>query len=802
MKDTAIMKSCFTLLLLSAVMLSWGVMATHMSPAKIKLGSDVELLLEVTQAANDLATVKINYRSIGEKAWLNGHMYRDSPNSPYWRGIIPALAIADDEVEYCFEMKRISGMTDYLPARESMLPNYWLHPLSPQGIQSDGFVLLTDETSISADEDYVLAVSFLALLDDLEPGSIKVFVGGKNVTKHTQISNSVLLYRQARPREGIMKATVVADTKGRQIFSDTWITQILPGSLVHSLPFTVRGSANFSTNIYGVSGDNPQVSAAKNDIRTWADVYGNYGFLDLEANLLVSSLEDSNQQSVNRYTLGFKVPNFDLFLGDYTPNISDYTLAGKNIRGLHAKFYGRYAALHAIRGESVRKTTFQDGDYKSGTFKQRVEAARLRLGSEDGFMIAFNGSRHRDVISSLDEAYYQYQDAFGDTVYTAMARENAVLSMDFRLNVPEQHVMIGMEVAGSLYNFNTIPGPLTAEDLQAYDIEPEFAGIVLDPEDLASFFVINKNMEPFSPSRTNLAWNAYLRMYVFNNFLNFEFAQTGSAFHALGTYSQPVDSQIFTISDHMSIGRLLMLSAGYTNTQDNLLKHKSETNTYHNINAQAILRIPNLPYLKTSFYNNFGKNKQYCSAAGDSYPFLPYNRDSINMSFGLGYDFVQIPYVPTQLDLSYRFGNDFSELKTGGEEGMQRITDNKNSGMSFSISNRYTRLPLLRTQLSFVNSLNSNDLLDTEYSNSSFFLKADYSLWENKIKPYISFRTIGLHKDYAAQNYNNYNLGVESYPLQNMTVTADLGLKTYSNDDSRDLDYNSTTFRLSLSQRF
>ena len=106
-------------------------------------------------------------------------MYRDSPNSPYWRGIIPALAIADDEVEYCFEMKRISGMTDYLPARESMLPNYWLHPLSPQGIQSDGFVLLTDETSISADEDYVLAVSFLALLDDLETGSIKVFVGGK-----------------------------------------------------------------------------------------------------------------------------------------------------------------------------------------------------------------------------------------------------------------------------------------------------------------------------------------------------------------------------------------------------------------------------------------------------------------------------------------------------------------------------------------------------------------------------------------------------------------------------------------------
>jgi hypothetical protein len=38
--------------------------------------------------------------------------------------------------------------------------------------------------------------------------------------------------------------------------------------------------------------------------------------------------------------------------------------------------------------------------------------------------------------------------------------------------------------------------------------------------------------------------------------------------------------------------------------------------------------------------------------------------------------------------------------------------------------------------------------------------------------------------------------------MQNMTVTADLGIRSYANDDLDGVDYSSTTFRLGLSQRF
>ncbi|MDY0382078.1 MAG: hypothetical protein RBQ68_08465, partial [Candidatus Cloacimonadaceae bacterium] len=59
-----------------------------------------------------------------------------------------------------------------------------------------------------------------------------------------------------------------------------------------------------------------------------------------------------------------------------------------------------------------------------------------------------------------------------------------------------------------------------------------------------------------------------------------------------------------------------------------------------------------------------------------------------------------------------------------------------------------------------------------------------------------------LSGDQEAQSYNYINFGVESYPIRNMTVTADLGMKTYKNDDDSSKDYDTTTFRLLLNQRF
>jgi len=244
---------------------------------------------------------------------------------------------------------------------------------------------------------------------------------------------------------------------------------------------------------------------------------------------------------------------------------------------------------------------------------------------------------------------------------------------------------------------------------------------------------------------------------------------------------------------------LLSISAGYSSTQDNLMGHKSETNNYENINAQLILRIPRMPYLKASFYDNIGKNAQN-SAIMDS-SFVPYNRDSRNISVGLGYNITQIPYVPTQLDIGYRFGNDFSESDTGTAQGFESLTENENNGLNLTMNNRFTILPL-RTQVSYSSSQNKNIMLNQVFENSSVFFRADMSFWQNQIKPFVSYRATELKGDYDPQQYSDFHLGVESYPRKNLTATADLGFKSYTNDDDSNRDYDTTTFRICLTQRF
>jgi len=796
-----IMKPIALLILFIGIAVCVGAVSVlHVSPQEFSPGSDAELLLEISSGLEDIASVDIHYRGVGENVYQSEAMRQDGSGSNIFLGKIPASALVNDEVEYRFEFRLLSGSTLYLPADDGMSPLYALRPRAPHGTKTDGFVLLSDEPSINQDDGYILAVSFMALQEDLDPQSIKVYVGGKDVTKDTQITSSVLLYRDERPRAGIQRAMVVAEHKGREVYSDTWVTQIAPGTSRRDFPISYRGTVNFAANVYDVSNKDQAFGTREDDYRSWADLYANYGILDMQANLLVSSLENSNSQPVNRYTFGIKLPVLDLYFGDYSPHLSSFTLSGKNIRGLYGSLHSRYAELIWALGESVRKTTFESpiSGEKSGSFKQEAIGARLRLGSENGLMVGISGSRHRDIVSSLDEEYYRFVDAVGDTVYTARAQDNAVLSFDARLNVPDQSVIMGVELAGSLLNRNTIPGPLTSVDLEDYGLELEIGDNTIDPSDFADFFVVNKNMEPFMPSKANLAWTAYLRMYFWNNFLSVQYSETGSAFHALGAHYQMNDSKMLTVSDQITVGRLLTITGSYSVTEDNLMGHKSETNSYQNIAAQAILRVPRMPYLKASFADNRGENKANEDIESD---FTPYTRDARNMSFGIGYNIVQIPYVPTQLDISYRFGNNVNEIDKGAVAGIQKLSDNKNNGIAFTMSNRYQMLPL-RTQLSFSTASNENILLDEKYENNSFSLRADYSFLEKILRPYVSYRNTSLKGDHDPQSFNYYNLGLEAYPLTNMTVSADIGLRIYKNDADSSMDYDTTTFRLLLSQRF
>jgi hypothetical protein len=335
---------------------------------------------------------------------------------------------------------------------------------------------------------------------------------------------------------------------------------------------------------------------------------------------------------------------------------------------------------------------------------------------------------------------------------------------------------------------------ISDEELSDYNFD-----FGLSPSDVHEFFVINRNLEPFGISTANMAWKAFIRSYIMNNMITVEYQQTGSAFNSIGSPYHLNDSKMFSITDQIAIGRLLYLSGLYRLTNDNLMGYNTETNTHNNIQVQSILRLPHLPYLKAAFDSNSSENSE--NGDIESGAFIPYSGNSNQVSLGIGYNFIQIPYVPTQIDLSYRTGVNSRETGATDLRAIETLSDNKNNGFNLSLSNRFLPIPL-KTLISYSSATNTNELSEKEYKNSRFYFRGEYSFLNEMLKPYLAFSTTSLSGDQDKQSYSVSSLGLQAYPLPKLSISTDLALKSHGNKADSDKEYSTTTWRLTVSQRF
>jgi hypothetical protein len=789
------------LMLLSIVFITqlFSVALLNISPQTYNFNRACDLRVEVQQGLSDIAKMKVCYRIGKAEHWYSEEMKQDNPGAIYFSASIPVQYLTTETIEYYFCAELNQGNKEYFPPQNETAPNYFLEPDIASGEAEPGFVLLTDNPIISAAEGYLLVVSFFALSEGIDPASIEVWVGGKDVTASANISSPLIVYKDENPQSGNKKAVIRAKKDGKTIHSPVWSTEVLPSSKTLK-QFTYQGTVNFASNYYNYS-DEDALGYTKSDAATWTDFYGSYGIYSMQANLYLSSLEHSNSQPVNRYTIGFNIPHLDFFAGDYAPTFSQLTLNGKNMKGIYSRLYYKALSLSVTHGQTVRKTKNEldldsevEGMQKSGTFKQEAFGTRLQIGYEEPFFIGFSFTRHNDVISSLDSTYYQYTkaDSIGNKsiIYTTKAQENAVLGMDARINIPAQKAVLGAEIATSLLNTNTIPGAISQQDLEDYTGED----IPVDPQDFSDLFVFNKNMIPFLPCRESIAWLIYYRNYFRNNMFGIQYSETGSAFNAFGASYQMPDSRVISLTDNFNVSRYFILSGGLNLIEDNLSEHKSETNNTTSWYLQSILRLTNLPYFKLAYYNNLSENKQNKNIAST---FQKAKNSSQNIIFGIGYNITQIPYVPTQLDISYKTGTDNS--KKSNEE----LSDNKNSGFNLTMFNRLQMIPLT---LQFTMSLNNNKdplaITNKKGKNNNFFMGASYSLWEDNIKPYTNFQIVTADGAQGDRTYQYYTLGVEAYPWKALCINTNIALANYKNKENSVYNYNNFVWRVLLSQRF
>ncbi len=790
-----------TLLLLTGISL-WSVSISHNPPAALNAEGATDLRLQVIEDLDRISRGFVYWRVPGTRKWERLGLRLESEGSQWFIASIPRLRNPFNGVEYYFEFTLKTGVLVTVPEFQPEDYAYQIGSAPKSGRSENAFVLVSDTEDITTDDALIIAISWYEIMNAIDQSSIRLIVNGRDVTGRATVTQAALAYRDEKPQPGMITAFVTARLRGgTSIHSPTWAINVNPGRKRIGLPFDYYGNFNVTTNYHGSSADSAAAmyGAPRDDASSTLDLYTSYGILDLQTNLFVSSLEKSNKQPVNRYTIGLNIPYLEVVAGDYSPDFGHFTIRNRNIRGLFARLHSPAISLYWAHGEMVRKTTstFSGGieERNTGTFKQEAIAARIQLGTDRGYKIAFNAVRNRDLKSSLEPDEYRYfvkddNDAVIDTLYTILPQDNLVLGVEMKITLPDQHMVLGVEGAGSMFNRNTLPGPLTAEDIEEYTGQ----SIPFDPSFVSELFMLNKNIEPLMPGPDQTAWRAYYRAMIFNNLINISYSEVGRTFRALSTSYQPNDTRNLSISDQFFVKQYVMATLGFNWTQDNISGHYNETNDYYSYIGQLMLRIPRIPYLRFGYNNHAGTNKLN-EAIGDTTIFNPTQRNSEALSFGIGYNVVQIPFVPTQVDISWRSSAD------DGTVNDYPTYDNTTETINVSLISRFTHIPL-RTQIGFTTNSNTLKLTDETKDNFNIFLRGEYALWQNRIKPYMEYRNTALSGDQNVQNYNHYTLGLDAYPLKDLQASTSLGWKTYSNNDVQSVDHRSFTWRFMLNQRF
>jgi len=767
----------------------------HIQPVYTENNRRPTLDLEIREGFLEIEKVKIFFRQTGEAAYSEKEMEAGSESNPKYSSIMSEFASYSSNTEYYFEVQTTTGNLITYPSIQPEINPFRFTNNTPYD-KNDGFVLLSPDAVYSdVAENFLVAVSIFALSEEIDYNSIKVFFDGEDVTSKSNIFTNTITYQVFKAKPGEHTYSIEAKLlDGSSVGSEQWTTNIK--SINYELPLNISGRALFSMRYLNTSHD-----SIDNDLDKSANFLlsfdGYSKWLKFNSKIYLSSLETSSDQAVNRYSFGFKVPHFNLTLGDYAPVMNSFVLNGKNIMGVHTKLnFKSFRVLYTfgnierkIDGKVIEDDSGMDYLEKPGTFKQTNNSFRLELGNPQSFTMGFGFAKNKDIISSLDEQYYRNLD---DSLLIVNPKDNLVLGTDFRFALLNQRLVLGTEAAMSLYNDNIIDGAISLDDFEE-DVDFPF-----DPHDFENIFVINESMVPYKPGMANIAIKSNLRLFFYRNLLNISVTNIGSSFNSLSTNYLQKDAKVITINDNlMLLNNKLALNIGYNIASDNVDNTKDKTSTSSALFSQVMYKPNDEIYFNLNF-NTSSSEDGFESAEGDTMNTAVDVRSTI-VSFGSGYLVEQITNAPT------RFAVNFSN--TVNKDDANDSFEYQRNNIILSAKTSFEQLPLT-TLLSYTLTLNDNstsqDALNiSEKSNyNSIFIRGEFELLESRLKPFADFRFNQFKGDIDSQAAQMFNIGTSYDISANTFVSAAAGLKMYQNSEISDADYSRLNFKMKISQRF
>lgn len=778
------------ILLTVTVVLSAELILNHDPIQTIQKGKKVNIRLDVLEGIEDIKEVILFYRQQDELAYNEMEIEMTSVTDPYIKFLIQDTDRINTGIEYFFQIRTKNNQMQTLPVSNPQISPFLITVLQPQQqVDSDKFILLSpdiDYTDFS--RNFVIAISFFSIQNKIDPAEIKFFLNNEDQTSQAEIYKNMLIYKVSDFPGGEYSYQIKAKLKdGLEIKSSKWRMTIVDKSWKSDLSLTGKSIVN--TYYFKRNSDNDDdVDKRANMLLT---LQGKYNWLDFRSKLYFSSLETHKEQAVNRYNLTFLTNFIDITIGDNSPNYSAFQLSGTNVRGFHSNLHFRNFRLKFTGGKSNRAIK-GDSQYEAGQFATNTYSLRTEFGKPDGVMLSLGFTKNKDDVDSIDDDYI----FAADSSFVVEPQDNIVLGSDISLALFKRRLLMGAEIAMSYLNRNIYDGPMSIEDIEE-ELDTEL-DLPIDPEDLEPILVINENLEPFTPGLKNMAYKAFMRTYFYHNFLNVNYSAVGSSFNSLSSNYLQTDTSVLGINDNINLFKnKLNLNLSINLISDNLNNEKDSTTRTSNYNTQLFYRITSDLNFRTAFSQNTTDRE-----GGDT--------GSTILSFGTSYQADQIKKAPTRFSLNFmQYKNDYSYDYTIDDSTTIVDYDYTKNNFSFSANSDWQSLPL-DTEFSMTISVadkktssdenpEENENISTTYN--SLYLKAIYSLLDEKLRPYcdLQYNIFGGDDD---KNSTLFNLGAFYQVLDRTFISTNLGTKFYSDNKAEENDYTTLTWRFKIVQKF
>lgn len=561
------------------------------------------------------------------------------------------LMVSDSDisdVEYYFVVQLVDGQTVTYPDLDAGERPFMVNIVEPDVADTDELALaeFIDYTILSprpgqslSDEDLLIAIALFYDDEDVENGEFRLIMNGQDVTAESEISPFTIKYKPQFLSDGDQEVAVLFEQDDRSYLVTSWNFRALIGEPVAFGVFEQPRRRSPAGNVE-LGARNQEISGINNDALTGRiRVSGKEGDLEYSLTGYLTSQEDPRLQPQNRYSADIRYGNWLQFqAGDVYPYMSDMTINGRRVRGLHTKvslfregieaqfLMGRMnRQVNNLYTEILAETTqFGTTDYilgfeegGRGVFQQDVIGGRLSFGRESSFRLAFQGLKiqddttsigvirdYRDVLmvnnelaSNLTQSERQFLQENPDELLidgsNPRPRGNFVAGSELTFAMNDQRIRLRSEAAISLLNQDISEGYLTQEraDELGIDLDQDVENLF---DRLSWLIIINENMstlpfrfseneagdlelDPFFPTAV-LASDSRLNMNYFGHMLEVRYRWIGPDYQSLANSTVRRDVAGISLTDRFRLFQnRLYFTLGFETLNDNLLGDRQAT---------------------------------------------------------------------------------------------------------------------------------------------------------------------------------------------------------------------------------